>query len=240
MGIGLDLLGFGLHALAMTQAPLTAVQPALAVGLLLPLAVGAHAGGGMPRRREVAGVAAVIAGVTGVALLAPERSDEAASGLRLGLALGLLVSVVGVTGVLTYLRRLGTRRTSGAAMVCAGAAYALSAVLMKLATNQIDASLWIAAGGLALTVLAVDAFGLGQEMQALQRRPPSQVSAFVFALPAVLPALLSPLAFGESWSGTPGDGLVLVAFLAVAVGGAVALAGSPVVAAAKPAEARSG
>jgi hypothetical protein len=235
-GIGLDILGFGLHALAMTLAPLTVVQPALALGLLLPLAVGAHAGH-TPRRREVLGVLAVMIGVTGVALLAPDRSDEAASGLRLGLALGTLVAVVGVTGVLTYVGRLGPGRTSAAAMLCTGVAYALSAVLMKLATNELDASLLISAGSLALCVVAVDAFGLLQETQALQHRPASQVSAFVFGLPAVLPALLSPLAFGEEWSGTPGDGAVILAFLALTLSGAVVLASSPMVAAAKHVEA---
>jgi hypothetical protein len=236
-GIGLDVLGFGLHALAMTLAPLTVVQPALALGLLLPLAVGAHAGHTTPRRREVLGVLAVMIGVTGVALLAPDRSDEAASGLRLGLALGTLVAVVGVTGVLTYVGRLGPGRTSAAAMLCTGVAYALSAVLMKLATNELDASLLISAGALALCVVAVDAFGLLQETQALQHRPASQVSAFVFGLPAVLPALLSPLAFGEEWSGTPGGGAVILAFLALTLSGAVVLASSPMVAAARHVEA---
>jgi hypothetical protein len=42
----------------------------------------------------------------------------------------------------------------------------------------------------------------------------------------LVPVALAPLIFGESWSGTPLDGAVLVGAMAVAVAGTVMLAGS--------------
>lgn len=236
-GFALDGLGLGLHTLALTQAPITAVQPTLAVGLLLPLAVGAHGGRRRPHARELLGVAAVLVGVAVVGVVAPDRSSAAAGVLEVALVVGSLGAVVAVTGVMTYRPRLGAARTSGAAMVCSGTAYALSAVLLKLGTNDLDEGLVLLAVAWGAAVLALDAFGLGQETQALQRRPPSQVSGFVFSLPATLPVLASPFAFGEDWSSTPGGGLLIVAALALTVAGAVALAGSPLVTAAKPVEA---
>jgi hypothetical protein len=51
----------------------------------------------------------------------------------------------------------------------------------------------------------------------------------MFAVQVLIPVLLAPLIFGESWGSTPLGGAVLVASMAVAVGGTVLLAGSQAV-----------
>jgi hypothetical protein len=48
----------------------------------------------------------------------------------------------------------------------------------------------------------------------------------MFTVQVLVPVLLAPLIFGESWSGTPLGGVALAAFMAVAVAGVVLLAGS--------------
>ena len=48
----------------------------------------------------------------------------------------------------------------------------------------------------------------------------------MFTVQVLVPVLLAPLLFGESWSATPLGGGVLVASMAVAVAGTVLLAGS--------------
>jgi hypothetical protein len=45
----------------------------------------------------------------------------------------------------------------------------------------------------------------------------------------LVPVLLAPLIFGESWSTTPGGGIALVGFMAVALAGTTLLAGSKAV-----------
>jgi hypothetical protein len=48
----------------------------------------------------------------------------------------------------------------------------------------------------------------------------------MFAVQVLVPVLLAPLIFGESWATTPLGGAALVGFMAIAVGGTVLLAGS--------------
>jgi hypothetical protein len=48
----------------------------------------------------------------------------------------------------------------------------------------------------------------------------------MFAVQILLPVLLAPLIFGESWGDTPLGGVALVASMVVAVAGTVLLAGS--------------
>jgi hypothetical protein len=48
----------------------------------------------------------------------------------------------------------------------------------------------------------------------------------MFAVQVLVPVVLAPLVFAESWSSTPLGGIVLIAFMALAVTGTVLLAGS--------------
>ena len=48
----------------------------------------------------------------------------------------------------------------------------------------------------------------------------------MFAVQVLVPVILAPLIFEESWSTTPLGGVALVAFMAVAIGGTTLLAGS--------------
>jgi hypothetical protein len=63
-------------------------------------------------------------------------------------------------------------------------------------------------------------------MSALQRRPATHVAPVMFAVQVLVPVVLAPLIFGESWADTPLGGVLLVGSMAVAVGGTVLLAGS--------------
>jgi hypothetical protein len=48
----------------------------------------------------------------------------------------------------------------------------------------------------------------------------------MFAVQVLVPVLLAPLIFGESWGSTPLGGVALVAFMAISVAGTMLLAGS--------------
>lgn len=233
LGVAFDVVALPLHAVALLLAPVTVVQPTLAAGLLILLAAGRRAGH-VPTRREAGGVLAVIAGVTAVALLAPERTAEDGGLLALGLTLAVLGVVIAATALLALRRGLGPGPKSAAAMVAAGLAYALSSVELKLMSNELSASAWAAALGWFAAVVLTDGFGFTREIQSLQRRPATQVGPMIFVLPVIVPVLLAPLLFGEDWAATPGGGLPLALSVLAATAGAALLAGSPMVAAAKP------
>ena len=76
--------------MALLLAPLTVVQPCLASGLVVLLWLGATKLGETPGRREFVAVAAIVAGVAGVAWAAPERTTDHAGTAAIALALGLV------------------------------------------------------------------------------------------------------------------------------------------------------
>src|SRR3954451_6353955 len=97
----LGLVGWPLEVVALLLAPLTVVQPCLASGLILLLWLGATRLGERPGRREWTAVAAIVIGVAGVALAAPERTtDHAGTG-----AIALALFLVAIPIVAPYLLR---------------------------------------------------------------------------------------------------------------------------------------
>jgi drug/metabolite transporter (DMT)-like permease len=73
----LAALGWPLHAAALGLAPLTAVQPALAAGLLILLVVASRTLGEPVGRREVLAVLLIVCGEAGIAWAPPTRTGSA-------------------------------------------------------------------------------------------------------------------------------------------------------------------
>lgn len=218
----LGLAGWPLEIVALLLAPLTVVQPCLASGLVLLLWLGATRLGESPGAREWTAVAAIVLGVAGVALTAPERSTSHANGGAIALA-ALLIAVP----VLAPYALRGRGAIVGTlAVISAGAGYAWTAIASKLLTDELaTGALLVAVGWLATAALS-EALALLSEMSALQRRPATHVAPVMFAVQVLLPVLLAPLIFGESWGATPLGGVALVASMLIAVAGTVLLAGS--------------
>ena len=79
----------------------------------------------------------------------------------------------------------------------------------------------------ALSTAAASGVGVLSEMSALQSRPAIQVAPVVFVTQTVVPVVLAPLLFGESFAATPLSGVPLAASLALLVAGAALLVRSP-------------
>jgi drug/metabolite transporter (DMT)-like permease len=218
----LGLAGWPLEIVALLLAPLTVVQPCLASGLILLLWLGAKRLGEAPGRREWAAVAAIVIGVVGVAWVAPDRTtDHAGTG-----AIALALVLVAIPIAAPYALRNRASALGWLPVVSAGFGYAWTAVASKLLTDELAAGALLVAVAWLATAVASEGLALLSEMSALQRRPATHVAPVMFAVQVLVPVLLAPLIFGESWGSTPLGGVALVASMAVAVAGTVLLAGS--------------
>jgi hypothetical protein len=227
----LGLAGWPFEIVALLLAPLTVVQPCLASGLLLLLWLGVTRLGERPGRQDLLAVGGIVAGIAGVAAVAPDRSTAHAGAAGIALALAL----VGLPLLAPYVLRRplagDTRRLGLLATLGAGCGYAWTAIAGKLLTDELSAGA-VAAGALWLaTVAASESLALLSEMSALQRRPATQVAPMMFAIQILVPVVLAPLIFDESWSKTPLNGALLLAFIALALAGTVLLSRSKAVAA---------
>lgn len=221
----LGLAGWPLEIVALLFAPLTVVQPCLASGLIVLLFLGVRKLGETPGKREYLSVAAITAGVIGVAWAAPDRTTEHAATWAIALSLG----IVAIPIVLPYLLRGRAVAAGMIAVISAGCGYAWTAIASKLLTDELaEGALLIAVAWLATAILS-EALALLSEMSALQKRPATHVAPVMFAFQVLVPVVLAPLIFMEKWSGTPLDGGALVFFMLVALAGVILLAGSKVV-----------
>jgi drug/metabolite transporter (DMT)-like permease len=234
----LGLAGWPLEIGALLLAPLTVVQPCLASGLLLLLWLGAKRLGERPGRREWIAVAAIVLGVLGVALAAPERTTDHASAGAIALALALVAIPIAAPYVLRMRLgdsssqsgvKVGSAALGTLAVISAGCGYAWTAIASKLLTDELAAGTLLVAVAWLTTAAASEGLALLSEMSALQRRPATHVAPVMFAVQVLVPVVLAPLIFAEAWGSTPLGGTLLVASMAVAVAGTVLLAGSSAV-----------
>ncbi len=222
----LGLAGWPLEIAALLLAPLTVVQPCLASGLLVLLWLGVTRLGEAPGRREYVSVAAIVAGVAGLAWAAPERSTDHAGAAAVALALVLVA--LGVCAPYA-LRRKGSRAGT-LAIVGAGFGYAWTAIASKLLTDEVSTGAVLVAVAWLASAAASEGLALLSEMSALQSRPATRVAPVMFAVQVLVPVILAPLIFEEKWSTTPLGGAAVIAFVLLVLAGVVLLASSRAVA----------
>jgi drug/metabolite transporter (DMT)-like permease len=223
----LSLLGWPLQIAALAHAPLTLVQPTLALGLLLLLVLAVRILGERVGERELAAVVLIIVAVGVFAWAAPRDSGDVQRGAGLVVALAILIAVA----VAPYAIRLAGRGFPMMLLVAsAGAADAMAAFVAKIVAEDVSSGALLAALAWGALVAAVVGIGVISESTALQRFAATRVAPTVLVMQIVIPVVLAPLVGGESWAGTPLGGAVLVAALVAVAGGAGILASSPAVA----------
>ncbi len=224
IGTGLSVLGWPLQVVALLLAPLVVVQPTLAAGLLVLMflaerMLNEHAG-----RYEHVMMCAIVIGVVGAALTAPDRSSTQASDLTVAVVL----VVLGVSSFLPYLfGLLGRRSPATVTMLGAGLGFAWSGVATKLASDDLSQGHLGLAIAWGLSTAVASGVAVISEMSALQRRPAIQVAPVVFVVQTVIPVALAPLLFDERFTATPFGGVPLAASLVLLIAGAAMLARSP-------------
>jgi hypothetical protein len=223
-GTGLSILGWPLQIVALMLAPLVVVQPALAAGLLVLMLIaerllGEHAG-----RYEHTAVWAIVIGMVGAALTAPPHTANNHAG---ALTITLVLVGLGVASLLPYLWSAVGRPPAVITMIGAGLAFGWSGVATALTADALELGHTTTAIAWGLSTAAASGLGVLSEMSALQARPAIQVAPVVFVTQTVIPVVLAPLLLGERFTATPLNGVPLALSLAVLVGGAAALARSP-------------
>jgi drug/metabolite transporter (DMT)-like permease len=223
-GAALGLLAFPLQTVALLWAPLTAVQPADAAGLLVLLFLGARMLHESVGRREVIAVVAIVVGIVVMTIAAPKRqvTQVDSSDVLLPMAAVALVALA------PLLLRRWVGSDSMAVVLGAGFAFALGAFCAKILADAIDRQAWLAAAAMVgLAALAALA-GTVSEQTALQRRQATQVAPIIFAVELLVPVALAVLVVGEDWERSSAIGIL--AALVLVVGGAFTLGRTPTVA----------
>ncbi len=222
--IGFLLGGVGglVEIAAFANAPFIVVEPLLAVGLLLLLAIGQRELGEKITRPVVLGVSAIIAGTALIAWGAPPHSE----GHRGALDLAAVTFGIGLASLTPFLLRRSRLASPMLTNVASAFGFAATNLAAKLLADDISsghpraAALWLAvaiSAGIAATISG---------MTALQELPATTAVPISTAIQTFLPVVLEPLIFTESWRAAELEGAVLVAGLAVMGIGTVLVARS--------------
>jgi hypothetical protein len=219
-GSAIAILGWPLQAFALTRAPLTVVQPLLALGLIIPLALGKRMLGEFVRWLDVLNIGALVAGASLLVVVAPPRSSVTGVSFQLVIALTVLATVLLCALLLATVMHHHRGLTL---MLAAGVGFALSSVTTKLLADAVSRGAWVAFAIWLAVTAAAGSVALVGEMNALQLSAASTVSALVLALETIIPVTLSPFLFGEATGGTAASIALRSAALAVTIGAAIAL-----------------
>jgi drug/metabolite transporter (DMT)-like permease len=225
VAVGLTIAGWPLQLWALSLAPITVVQPTLALGLLLLLVLGVTMLNEHVGPREIAAVGLVILGVSTIAFAAPPESHGYDTGAGLVVALSLLGVVTLVPWLVPSVRRSGARLL----VLAAGAADAWAAFASKLIADELHVGRPLAALAWALGAGAAVALGFLCETTALQRRPATKVAPVILVMQIIIPVVLAPIVGGERWQDTPLHGGLIAIGLALVSFGAAVLIGSRMV-----------
>ncbi|HEY3773630.1 MAG TPA: hypothetical protein VGL69_11590 [Solirubrobacteraceae bacterium] len=211
LGSALGLLGWPLHGVSLLLAPLAVVQPALALGLVLLLVVGARLGERIGIR-DVVSVLALVAGVAVLAAIAPApHFGKGPSGWAF-VAFAAFALAAASAAVLARRRPLDVRISAGMGGLCF-ASSGMSTALAAAAWHRGDTDAIV---GWILVTAVGGGVGLVAEMSALQHFSASRVAPVELAVQIVLPVLLSPvIGAGPIGKGTVGVVVTLLAAVLV-------------------------
>jgi drug/metabolite transporter (DMT)-like permease len=202
---------------AFAYAPFEVVQPALAAGLLLLLALGARTLHETVGPTEVTGVLAIIAGIALVSWGAPPHAEAH----RGGFEVIAVVAALCAGGLVPFAVR-GTRLDSALLVIAAsGFGFAAANVATKLMSDDVGLRHWPNAVAWAAVALGMGIAATLTGMTAFQRRPATTVVPVSTAVQTFLPIVLEPLFLREQWGSATLDGAPIFVGLAVALVGTV-------------------
>jgi hypothetical protein len=221
LGTACGLLAWPIQAVALSLASVAIVQPALGLGLIVLLVLGARMLHESVGPREIVAAVSITAAIAALGWAAPPETGAFTRSGQI-VVVALLVTAAAGPYLLRALHRADGLPTSVAAGL-GWAAVGLSTVLIDEAIAERHALGFVLWG---VATAAAGWSGLLSEMTALQTWPATRAIPVVFGLEMALPAALAPFLTKTS----PSHVGVFVVALAVAVGAAVLLGSSRAVA----------
>jgi len=235
VGTACALLAWGAQTAALVFAPLTLVQPTLALALVVLLAIGAYLTHERVGLREIVGVSAIVIGIAGLAWSSPAGGPAPPpSGILLA-----AIACFAVAAATPYLLRRHLHGRNWLITVAAGLGFAWAAQASKFVADAASSGAWLLLTAALVASAAGAAVGLLNEMTALQASEAVRVYPTVLVIQIVVAVLLAPVLLGESWAGTPLGGLAIAGSLAVVVGGAAGLSTAQAIGRASTASSRA-
>lgn len=225
-GIALQVLAVSLQTGALLLAPLTAVQPAEAAGLVFLLFLASRSLGERVGRTDSIAVAAIVVGIVGLTIAAPRRHITNVDAVDVA-DVWLPLAVLALAAVAPYLLRDWRGAASRLTVFGAGFAFALSAFCAKLLADSLAEQAWGALVIAAAIAAMAGAVGTLSEQSALQHRQATQVAPLIFVIELLVPVGLAVTVVGESWSSAPA---VIGVCLTLVTLGTIALARTPTIA----------
>jgi drug/metabolite transporter (DMT)-like permease len=222
----MNLGAWGFEVLALARLPLTLARVLGASGQVVLLVLARLILAEQIGRREVTGAVAICLGIVAVGFTPTSDGHPASPWVWLP-----FMAVLGPIGLLPIvLRRIGIPVRPLLAAVGAGIAFAVSGLFTKLLADDLSARspvpLLVALGGTGVFAIA----GSLNEIEALVRARASVVAPVGAALQLVVPVICAPILFNEHWPSEPWSRLLIGIGVALAVAGAVLLAGATVAA----------
>jgi drug/metabolite transporter (DMT)-like permease len=220
VGLVVEWVGLPLEILAFAWAPFVVVQPLLACGLLVLLAVAHRLLGEVPGRDAMLGVGLVIVGIGLIAWGAPgEQDTHRGAGAVVAVVAGLVIA-----SLVPFALR--GRRFDNAITAVLGSAcgFAATNVAMKLMSDDLANDHFLQAGSWLAVAALAGFFATVTGMTALQRAAATTVIPISTAVQTFLPVALEPLFLRESFRDASLEGIPLVVGIVVMLAGIVVLA----------------
>lgn len=224
-GTLLNIAAFGGQVVALSLASLAIVQPTFALGLVVLVVIAAWKLSERVGLLEVGGIAAIIAGLVGLAFVAPRHDhlpENTATALTLAATLAAIVCVLGMM-------RLAGFSGGFVSSIAAGITYAWLSFAGTLLGEAFTHHRWWSVVVITAATIASAVLAVGVEMTALQTWSVTRSKPVVFVLQTLIPALGAPFFSAHGFG--PAHGIPFACSLAVVTGGAALVASSAAVAA---------
>jgi hypothetical protein len=222
-GTAAGLVAWPLQAVALAFASVALVQPALGLGLIILLVLGARLLGEGVGRREVMAVVAIVVGVAGLGLVAPAHTGAFTRAGK-----DAIVAWLAVVVAAPYLLRALGRRGGLVTSLLAGLGWGWVGLGTALVDAAVSDRRWLVATVWAACVAAASWTALLSEMTALQVWPATRAIPVAFGLEMAAPAAAAPALTHQGVGLLHGVPFALALLLACA--GAGMLGSSPTVA----------
>lgn len=218
-GTIIGYLAFPFQLIALAHASLVVVQPIHAGGLLLLLIAGVVLLDERVRAADLAGAAAILAGLAIISWGAPRGTSDLAVSQA---AFATVVAVLLVVSLSPYPVRDRCGRV--VLMLSAALGFTCANLAVKGISDALAQHNWAVAIGYLAAAAVSSSVGVLSQMTAFQRHRAIQVLPMTYAIPIFLPALLGLFLLRQKWGTAPYGGG------AFAVGALVLLAGTVTVA----------